>query len=588
MSTMDIPCDGFTGNQMFGNGICYTYDDVIFHPGHIYFGAHEVDLTTKLTKNITLRTPIVSSPMDTVTEGEMAVTMATLGGLGFVHYNNTLEEQVNHVKKVKAHTSGFVVSPMCLLPTDTISKIDALKDNLKDFSAVCITDTGVMGGKLLGLVCPKDIDFINDRSTFLQEVMSKDYEVATVGTSAAATLELLAVPPVPPWVPLLCYSNNKTSASAFVSCATRTASAFVSCATRTASAFVNCATCNPIDAPGTPAPPLDYEVASVGTSAAAALELVKSKRADNICILTEGGDLVGLATRDYFKDARGFPSPGEPTLSADGRLCCGAAVGTREADKERVAHLREAGCDAIILDSSQGDSTFQLEMIAHIKRAHPGLDVIAGNIVTQIQAKRLIDAGADGLRVGMGSGSICTTQEVCAVGRGQAAAIYHVSRFANALGVPTMADGGIQSSGHIVKALALGASTVMCGSIFSGTTEAPGEYFFINGVKVKKYRGMGSLDAMTKGSESRYYGDTQSLKIAQGVSGTVRDKGSIRRTVPFLCQAVKQGFQDLGAKDLAGSKSILYDGTMKMEGRTQAAQTEGGIHDMLTFEKKPW
>lgn len=329
-------------------------------------------------------------------------------------------------------------------------------------------------------------------------------------------------------------------------------------------------------------------VVSEDISSAQALEIIKSKKEDNVVVTNANGDFLALATRDYFKEARAFPNPGAPSLDAKGRLRVGAAVGTRDTDKERVARLVEVGVDAVILDSSQGDSTFQLDMLAHIKRTHPGLDVICGNVVTQQQAKRLIDAGADGLRVGMGSGSICTTQEVCAVGRGQAAAVYHVSRYANQLGVPTIADGGIQNSGHIVKALSLGASTVMCGSLFAGTTEAPGDFFFINGVKVKKYRGMGSLDAMTKGSESRYYGDTQTLKIAQGVSGTVRDKGSVRRTVPYMVQAVKQGFQDVGARDVAQARSLLYSGEMRMEGRTQAAQNEGGVHDMLTFEKKPW
>mmetsp|Transcript_12214 Transcript_12214/g.26283 ORF Transcript_12214/g.26283 Transcript_12214/m.26283 type:complete len:502 (-) Transcript_12214:787-2292(-) len=501
---MEEISDGYSAKQMFGSGVCYTYDDVIFHPGHIYFGAHEVDLTTNITRNIKIRTPIVSSPMDTVTEGDMAITMALLGGMGFVHYNNTIEEQVRHVTKVKNHVHGMVLSPMVMGPSDTISKIDALKD-LKDFSAVCVTDTGALGGKLLGIVTPRDIDFVTDRNQTLSEIMDSE----------------------------------------------------------------------PLTAPA-------------GTNSEAALSLIKSKRADNVCIVNSNNELVALATREYFKDARHYPAPGGPSFDSAGRLLCGAAVGTREGDKERVARLVEAGVNAVILDSSQGDSTFQLGMISHIKKAHPGIDIIGGNVVTGVQARRLIEAGVDALRVGMGSGSICTTQEVCAVGRGQAAAVYHTSSVANSLGVPTIADGGIQNSGHIVKALALGASAVMCGSMFAGTTEAPGEYFYVNGVKVKKYRGMGSLEAMTKGSESRYYGDTQALKIAQGVSGTVRDKGSIRRTVPFMVQAVKQGFQDLGAKDIVEARAFLYGGSMKMEGRTQAAQAEGGVHDMLTFEKKPW
>ena len=425
--------------------------------------------------------------------------------MGFVHYNNTIEEQVRHVAKAKAHRPGMVVTPMVLSPSDTIAKIDSIKD-LKDFSTVCITDTGAIGGKLLGIVSPREIDFINDRLQPLSEVMDKD----------------------------------------------------------------------PFTAPH-------------GTTAEQALEIIKANKIDDVCVVGAGGELLGLATREWFRDSRRFPTTGgPPSLSSDGRLLCGAAVGTREGDKERVAALVAAGVDAVILDSSQGDSTFQIDMLKYLKNAHPTLEVIGGNIVTSYQAKRLVDAGADGLRVGMGSGSICTTQEVCAVGRGQAAAVYHSGKAATQLGVPILADGGIQNSGHIVKALALGASAVMCGSMFAGTTEAPGDDCFVQGIKVKKYRGMGSLDAMTKGSESRYYGDTQALKIAQGVSGTVKDKGSIRRTVPFLVQAVKQGFQDLGAKDVKEAHSFLYNGSMKIEGRTQAAQAEGGVHDMLTYEKKPW
>jgi len=496
--------DGFTAQMMFSQGVCYTYDDCIFHPGHIHFGAHEVDLTTNITKNIKLRTPIVSSPMDTVTEGDMGVTMAMLGGMGFVHYNNTVEAQCAHVRKIKEHLPGMVVTPMVLKASDTVRKVDEAHP-FADFSAVCVTDTGSVRGKLLGVVSPRDVDFVTDRMQTLGEVM--DTDPVTMPASTPAT-EVLA--------------------------------------------------------------------------------RLKKDRLDNICLVNSSGELVALATREYFKEAMQYPAPGAPSVDASGRLLAGAAVGTRDSDKERVKALVETGVDCVVLDSSQGDSTFQLDMIAYLKKAHPTLEVIGGNIVTGYQAKRLIEAGADGLRVGMGSGSICTTQEVCAVGRGQAAAVYHSARAARALGVPVIADGGIQNSGHIVKALALGASAVMCGSMFAGTSEAPGEYFYINGVKVKKYRGMGSLDAQVKGSESRYYGDTQALKIAQGVSGTVKDKGSIRKTVPFMAQAVKQGFQDLGAKNLAEARELLYNGAMKMEGRTQAAQTEGGVHDMLTFEKKPW
>jgi len=166
--------------------------------------------------------------------------------------------------------------------------------------------------------------------------------------------------------------------------------------------------------------------------------------------------------------------------------------------------------------------------------------------------------------------------------------VYCVSQAAAGSGVPVLADGGVQNSGHVVKALALGADVAMCGSLFAGTSEAPGEYFMDRGVKVKKYRGMGSLDAMAAGSDARYLADASKLKVAQGVSGTVADKGSVRKMIPYLLHGVKQGFQDLGARSLTEIGHMRAQGAMRLEARTGAAQKEGGVHDMHSYEKRLW
>ena len=326
----------------------------------------------------------------------------------------------------------------------------------------------------------------------------------------------------------------------------------------------------------------DLVTAPEGVTLNEANKILRQSKKGKLPIINEKGCLVSLVSRTDLKKNRDFP---EASKDESKQLRVGAAISTQQADRERLAGLVEAGVDLVVIDAAQGDSVFQVEMIEEIKKNYPAVDVLAGNVVTTNQCENLIDAGADGIRIGMGPGSICITQDTMAVGRAQATAVYQCARYCRTRGIPVVADGGINNTGALGKALALGANVGMMGSMFAGTQETPGDYFYKDGMRVKKYRGMASVEAMERGGGKRYMYSNRNIKVAQGVSGLVVDKGSAYDLVPYLVQSLRQSFQDMGHRTIEDLHLALENDGIRFERRSPSAQREGGVHGLMAYDE---
>ena len=452
--------------------------------------------------------------MDTVTEHEMAIGMALNGGIGFIHGNCTISEQVSMIKKVKNFENGFILEPVVLAPEDILSTLDDIRAERR-ISGVPVTEDGRIGSKLVGIVSNRDSDFLTDRSVTLSEVMT---------------------------------------------------------------------------------PLSKLVVGKNGISITDANNLLKEKKKGYLPIIDNNGNLCGLTTRSDLYKNQAFP---ESSKDSSGKLLVGAAIRSNsddDVDTDRVDAICDSGANIIVLDAQNGHNHVQLQLLKYLKKNYPAVDVIGGNVVRSSQALALLEAGVDGLRIGMGSGSVGTTQLVKAVGRAQLSSIFACSKLANNYGVPVIADGGIKNTGCIIKALSCGASCVMMGSMMAGVDESPGDYFFSNGMRLKNYRGSFSSpktsspkrrERSTSVSTTNGAPESNSLaSMSSGVQGAVVDKGPLNRYFPYLCQSIRHGLQDMGCISMEVLAKDVLEGNLRFELRSPSAQREGGVHDLHSFQQR--
>ncbi|MBG03889.1 MAG: IMP dehydrogenase [Rhodospirillaceae bacterium] len=474
-----------------------TFDDVLLQPAESAILPHDADTRTKLTQNIELGIPVISSAMDTVTEARLAIAMAQAGGIGVIHKNLDIAEQAEEVRRVKRFEAGMVVNPITITPDRTLADALALMDHHK-ISGIPVVSKRT--GGIAGILTNRDVRFADDPNQPVRELMTKRGLVTV----------------------------------------------------------------------------------REGVGQDEAMRLLHKHRIEKLIVVDEDRLCVGLITVKDIEKAQRYP---DACKDEQGRLRVAAATGVGDNGRERAEALLDAGCDVVVVDTAHGHSEGVLGTVDAIKRLSNYTQVIAGNVATGDGAKALMDAGADAIKVGIGPGSICTTRIVAGVGLPQLTAILEASEACRERGIPVIADGGIKFSGDITKAIAAGADSVMIGSLFAGTDEAPGEVMLYQGRSYKSYRGMGSIGAMARGSADRYFQEevTESLKLVpEGVEGRVPYKGPIGNVLHQLVGGLKAAMGYTG-------NATLEDMHKKATFRriTGAGLRESHVHDIAVTQEAP-
>ncbi|MDC0873862.1 IMP dehydrogenase [Gammaproteobacteria bacterium] len=473
-----------------------TFDDVLLVPNFSDFLPSEASLSTKLTKNITLKIPLVSAAMDTVTESRMAIALAEAGGIGIIHKNSSIEEQCAEVKAVKKYESGVVRDPVTIESTQSIAELQQLTQELK-ISGMPVVDNGV----LKGIVTGRDFKYADDMDASVSSIMTAKDKLITV---------------------------------------------------------------------------------QEGTPQDEVKKLMYTNRIEKILVVDSPDNLTGLVTMKDIEKSAEHP---DATKDQQGQLMVGAAIGTGADTFERASQLVKAGIDLFVVDSAHGHSKNVIDTIKMIKKEFKDIDVIGGNVATAKGAIALKDAGADGVKVGMGPGSICTTRIIAGIGVPQMTAIMDIKAALQGIDISIIADGGIRFSGDISKALAAGADTVMLGSIFAGTEEAPGEVELFQGRSFKTYRGMGSIGAMSERQDANRYfqEDVDAEKLVpEGVEGRVPYKGWVTNVIDQLIGGVRQSMGYVGCKTI----KLMQDQSKFIE-ITNAGMTESHVHDVMITKESP-